>query len=134
GYLGREYPGLQNELDTFLNSLSPAGADPDALYALWAGANDFFVFFTTGGDPIDLIGNGVGNTVHSIQLLWQAGARHILIPNVPDLGLIPYVRSLGLSAQVTALSAAYNQVLAQSLQALADAGIPTIQVDAFATL
>jgi phospholipase/lecithinase/hemolysin len=105
-----------------------------ALFVVWAGANDFFVALQSGQAPAELIGNGVGNTVQAIQQLWQSGARYIVVANAPDLGLTPFALGLDIGAPVTQLSAAYNQVLNSALDGLAAAGIPTIQVDAFATL
>jgi thermolabile hemolysin len=134
GFLGLEYPGLQDQWSAFLADLPPGGADPEALYVVWAGANDFFVALQTGSSPTVLIGGGVANTARAIQVLWAAGARHILVPNVPDLGLVPFGRASGMSAAITQLSAAYNQALEGALQALADSGIPTIRVDAFEAL
>ena len=157
GLNGRVYPGLLDEIASFTATQSAAEAKgsaiwlrgnhpgsftatrcaaevEDALFVVWAGANDFFVALATGQDPQVLIGDGVGNTVEAIQQLWQAGARHILVANVPDLGLTPYALSLNLGAPVTQLSAAYNQALNSALDSLAAAGIPTIRVDAFATL
>jgi phospholipase/lecithinase/hemolysin len=130
---GRVYPGLLDEIASFTATRSAAEVE-DALFVVWAGANDFFVALAMGQDPQVLIGDGVGNTVQAIQQLWQAGARHILVANVPDLGLTPYALSMNLGAPVTQLSAAYNQALNSAFDSLASAGIPTIRVDAFATL
>jgi phospholipase/lecithinase/hemolysin len=134
GVTGLEYPGLQDQVAGFLASHQTGGADPDALYVVWAGANDFFAVLGTGGSPAALIGGGVSNTVQTIQLLWRAGARHIMVANVPDLGVTPFGLGSGISQAITDLSAAYNEVLEAALQTLAAAGIPTIRVDAFATL
>lgn len=134
GLFGMVYPGLQDQLDAFLGTLPASGADPHALYVVWIGANDFFVALGTGVEPEELVGTGVENTVHALQALWQAGARHILVVNVPDLGITPFGLGSGIGGSISALSFAYNQALASALQSLADAGIPTIQVDAFSTL
>lgn len=133
GLNGRDYPGLLDEVASFTVRRTPAEAE-GALFVVWAGANDFFAALTTGQDPQVLIGNGVGNTVQAIQQLWQAGARHILVANVPDLGLTPYVLGMNAGDPVTQLSAIYDQVLSSALDSLAAAGIPTTRVDAFATL
>ena len=130
---GPAYPGLVGEIASFRATRNAAEAQ-GALFVVWAGANDFFVALATGQAPAELIGNGVGNTVQAIQQLWQSGARHIMVVNVPDLGLTPYALGLNIGAPVTQLSAAYNQVLNSALDSLASAGIPTIRVDAFATL
>jgi phospholipase/lecithinase/hemolysin len=133
GVNGRVYPGLLQEITSFKATRSAAEAE-GALFVVWAGANDFFVALATGQDPKVLIGNGVGSTVQAIQLLWQAGARHIMVPNLPDLGITPYALGMGVGGPVTHLSGAYNQVLNSALDSLAAAGIPTVRVDAFTTL
>jgi phospholipase/lecithinase/hemolysin len=133
GRFGRSYPGLQDEIDSFL-ATHPAGADPDGLYVLWAGANDLFVILSGQSDPTLLLTDSIPNVVADIQLLWGRGARHILVPNVPDLGLIPDGLASGLSGQITALSAFYNSLLTDALDKLAARGLPTIRLDAFATL
>lgn len=134
GVLGLTYPGLQDEIAAFVGSLPAGGADPEALYVVWAGANDFFVTLQTGGSPASLISNGVNNTVQALEALWNAGARHLLIVNVPDLGITPFGLSSGNSGPITQLCAAYDQTLEVTLEALQNAGVPTIRVDAFATL
>jgi len=133
GLNGRFYPGLLDEIASFRATRSAAEAE-GALFVVWAGANDFFVALATGQPPAELIGTGVGNTVQAIVQLWQAGARYIMVANVPDLGLTPYAVGMNVGADVTQLSAAYNQALNSALDSLAAAGIPTIRVDAFATL
>jgi thermolabile hemolysin len=133
GLAGREYPGLQEQIAAFLSE-HPEGADPKALYTLWAGANDFFVVIETGTSPAVLISNGVANTAQALQALFAAGARHIVVPNVPDLGITPFGRGSGIDSAITQLATTYNRTLSAALDALAKAGIHTIRVDAFATL
>src|SRR5690606_21184482 len=63
--------------------------DPDAVYAVWGGANDLF---TVAGDPANaqaIVGAAVGAQVGVIAGLQAAGARYVLVPNIPDLGLTP---------------------------------------------
>jgi len=134
GFAGKQYPGLLDEIASFQAS---SVSEPErALYAVEAGANDFFVALATGTSPATLIGNGVNNTVAAIKQLWGSGARFILVMNVPDLGVTPMAQSLGEggSLMLTQLSAAYNQALDLALKQLAQAGIPTIRLDAFAAL
>jgi len=133
GLNGLEYPGLLDEIVNYRASRNGAEAQ-GALFVVWAGANDIFVALATGQSPEELIGHGVGNTVLAIQQLWQSGARHILVANVPDLGLTPFALRADIGVPLTQLSAAYNQALDAALNSLAAAGIPTIRVDAFATL
>jgi outer membrane lipase/esterase len=135
GFAGRNYPGLLDELASF-QATGPVNEPERALYVVEAGANDFFIALATGESPAALIGNGVNNTVAAILQLWGSGARFILVMNVPDLGVTPMARGLGEDAppMLTQLSAAYNQTLNLALEQLAQAGIPTIRLDAFAVL
>ncbi len=135
GFAGREYPGLQDEIASF-TAVGSVSEPERALYVVEAGANDFSVALATGTSPATLIGNGVSNTVVAIQRLWGSGARFILVMNVPDLGLTPMAHGLGEGAplMLTQLSAAYNQALNLALEQLAQAGIPSIRLDAFAVV
>jgi outer membrane lipase/esterase len=133
GLNGRNYDGLQQQVARLIANAN-GQLDGDALYTLWIGANDFFVALQTGASPEQLIGNGVANTAGAIQQLWLAGARHFVVPNVPDLGLTPFALQTGLAPVVTQLTVAYNQVLKNALNGLSQAGIDIIQVDAFTTL
>ena len=60
--------------------------------------------------------------------------RLLVVMNVPDLGVTPMARSIGMGPQLSGLCAVYNQVLGQALDNLAEAGIPTIRLDAFKAL
>lgn len=87
-------------------------ADPAALYMVWAGPNDFFSIT----DPADIpaaIGNAVTNLVTEVTILHDLGAQHILLPNMPDLGVTPAEQ--GNTDGATALTQAFNQLLAVSL-------------------
>lgn len=133
GFLGLIYPGLQDEIAAFL--ATPRGdADPQALYIVWAGANDLFVALAIHADPEETIRDGVANTVHAIQLLRAAGAQHIMVPNIPDLGLTPYGLASAGPDSISDFCAAYNRALKSALLALSDSGTRTIRPDAFATL
>ncbi len=126
-----EFPGLQDELDLFTARLQGGAADPDALYIIWAGANDFFV---ATGTPAQTIASGVGNTVVAVQRLRSLGARHIMVVNLPDLGLTPLGISSGTGASLSYVCAVYNGYLNQALDQLAAFGIPTIRLDSFTFL
>ena len=130
----QKYPGLQQQIEAFLTAGGPEAVDPEALYVVWIGANDLLVLAATERDPEDSIRERVSNTVQAIRVLRQAGARHFLLLNVPDLGLTPDGLASGRSEAFTALVTAYNLVLADALEVLAESGIAAIQVDAFAVL
>lgn len=117
------------------NYLAATGgrADSGALYSLWGGANDLFWL---AGLPPDQQGAYVVVTtseeVAAIQRLAEAGARYILVPNLPDIGLTPYGFSLGPgAAQATAAAAGYNTLLYAGLRR---AGLKVIPADIFTLL
>lgn len=120
-----EFPGLQDQIDEFTAKLNGRRADKRALFVVWAGANDFFV---ATGSPEETIATGVTNTVIAVQRLRSLGAKHILVVNLPDLGLTPYGRSVD-PVGLSFVSAAYNFALDAALNDLESAGIETIRLD-----
>ncbi len=123
--------GLQSQVATYLQASGPAGADPHALHTIWIGPNDLFTTLTFGGDMNLTVQQAVQNTAQAVVTLHSRGARHILVVNLPDLGLTPFGLSLGqmFSAQLSSLTDAYNAGLQQALGALEAAGIRTIRLD-----
>ena len=73
-------PGMQLELTASTPILTPA-LTSTALFEVWGGANDFIV----AGD----IPTAVANIDSIIATLQAAGAKHILVPGMPDLGVTP---------------------------------------------
>lgn len=123
--LGADLPGVADEIDAFVESNGPA-ADPDALYVIWAGTNDFFLPFD---DPVPVITQAVTNVVTHAGTLYARGAEHVLVMNLPDLGSTPFGSSSpDLSSQLSQLTNAFNATLAGSLDA---ADLPVTQVDVF---
>jgi phospholipase/lecithinase/hemolysin len=105
-------PGLKQQLEAFIQSLNNAEADRDALYVLWAGANDYLAGGVT--DPTEPI----ANLTNAVKVLLDVGARQIMVANLPDLGSLPGTRKLRLSKGLHALSVAHNTGLAASLKTL----------------
>lgn len=120
---------------------NPAGSNPaSTLYTLWGGPNDFFLGFAQAGAglPVDfstVVSSAVTNMNGNIGALVAKGARSILIPNMPDLGLTPFALSQGASfaQQASALTDAYNAGLDAVINgyrtALAPAGVKLFSFD-----
>ncbi len=107
----RGFPGLQTEISDFLTA--QPSADPDALYVVWAGANDYL------GDGVTNPAQPVGHLLNAVTSLTTAGAENILVVNLPDLGTIP--GSLGdpiLSSSLSTLTIAHNLGLNLALNEL----------------
>jgi outer membrane lipase/esterase len=107
-------------------------ANPNALYAVWIGANDVFyqagVVGALGTAAIPQAGAAIvtaaSDEVAQIARLRAAGARNIVVIALPDMGATPYgtLDPAG-GALLTGFSTAYNTALAQGLAA---AGITQI--------
>ena len=102
---------MRSQLALYQLSLSGAGADPGALYVVWGGAND-----VRNGDPI---GGAITNLTSIVTTRYNEGAREFLLPNLPDLGLLPEARESGSSSLVTFASESFNHQLATAYGQLA---------------
>ncbi|HEY3825374.1 MAG TPA: SGNH/GDSL hydrolase family protein [Bryobacteraceae bacterium] len=92
---------------------NPTGADPNALYTIWIGANDLAAIPGVAS-PADIamdIGAIVENIDAAINTLAGLGAKNFLVVTVPDLGLTPDALTAGTSAAASALSAGLDGVL-----------------------
>ena len=131
GNLSGRYPGMRTQVDSYLRSRS-GRADPRALYIVWGGANDFFGM-TTSQSAERTIAAGVLNIVTMVSQLAVAGARQIIVINLPDLGRIPYAgyASSPAPATLTRYSRQFNSRLARDLAAT---GLKHTLIDSFAIL
>lgn len=121
-------PSVDQQVNFYL-ARTGGKADPHALYGVWAGANDLFAI--TGGAPAQsTIATAVGGDVAIIAKLQAAGARYVIVPNIPDLGLTPSFRAQGPANQAagTQLAATYNASL---YGALAAQGLRFIPLNTF---
>ncbi|RMH91038.1 autotransporter domain-containing protein [Lysobacter pythonis] len=111
-------PSLSSQLAEHLRR-GGGRADADALYTVWGGANDLFAVTNDGADPAATLAAAVGAEVGVVDKLHAAGARYILVPTVPDIGITPAFRAKGAAAmaQGSALAAAYNDALFKGLAA-----------------
>lgn len=125
-------PSLQTQMTNYL-AANGGRADPDALYTVWGGANDLFSISSNPGQAQQIIGAAVAGQVGIVGALKSAGARYVLVPNIPDIGLTPSFASQGplAAAQGTAVSVGYNDAL---YGALAANGLSVIPVDTFTFL
>jgi phospholipase/lecithinase/hemolysin len=102
-------PGLVTQVQSFKRAHQRTS--PDALYVLWAGANDYLQGASRATIPVE-------NVNCAIASLAAAGAKNILVANLPDLGQLPATRTGANSANLTALTQAHNQGLRRALKVL----------------
>ena len=125
-------PSLATQAAAYL-SANGGRADPDALYSVWGGANDLFSIAANPAQAQQIIGAAVTAQVGIVGSLQGAGARYVLVPNIPDLGITPTFRAQGAAAaaQGTAIATAYNDALYGGLEA---SGLRVIPLDTFTFL
>lgn len=139
---GPPFLGIVDQVGAF--TAEPGPADPDALYVVWGGANnlqDIFLGRTTDalGQPIPDASQTLSDLGGVLNSLYDEGARHLLVPNVPDLGLVPRVRELGgapAQALATSLVQGFNSRLGTLLDGFqaAHPGVDLIRFDSFSFL
>ncbi len=87
-------------------------ADPNALYTVFIGGNDVRTAAHQGNTTY--VTQGVSTELTEINTLIAAGAKNLLVVNVPDVGLIPEFTTFspaGQAATATQDSYAYNAAL-----------------------
>ncbi len=91
--------------------------DPNALYTIWGGANDF-LSLGPADDPFAAVGNAVTNLLTGVGTLMAAGAESFLVLNLPDLGVTPRAGdSPDGGAGATMITGAFNNALSLNLAA-----------------
>jgi len=119
--------GVVAQVNSYLGA-SGGTASASGLYFIWAGPNDYFLLSeaTPGSvDPQDYVTNAIGNLYSSVTTLYAAGAKNFLIPNLPNLGLVPELADDDpfISLVATQISLGHNAALADLLANL-DAALP----------
>ncbi|MBV5346475.1 MAG: autotransporter domain-containing protein [Rhodoferax sp.] len=118
--LGAVLPPVSTQVSGFL---ARGPVDSNALYSVWAGANDVFTQMAVVGAGGSIPGaqsatvTAAKDLVAQITRLQSAGARNLVVINVPDIGATPFGVSGGTaqSALATGLTTAYNATLASGL-------------------
>lgn len=119
-------PTVTEQIDLHLSARG-GSADPGALYAVWGGAND--VADAAVSDTPNALGHALAAAdvaVAQIRRLREAGARLVVVANVPDISLTPYAVNLGPLVQgaLGALSGEYNKKLDAGVRENEDGVLP----------
>jgi len=131
-------PTLPQQLQMYLGA-NGGKADSNALYQVWGGANDIFYLSGTLTDP-NAIAAGAANAAKTelglLGGLQAAGARYVVVYNLPDLGKTPSAAAGGAAAQAgaTQLAVLYNGVLNSGIAQLSNNGLNVIPVNTYALL
>ena len=113
-------PNIPTQVTQYL-SLTGGVADPNALYSIWGGANDIFAAL---GTPATAQANTVAAAtayVQQIARLQAAGARFIVVYNLPNLGATPqFGADPNVAASVSQITVVYNSAFNTGLASLSD--------------
>ena len=111
-------PSLQWQIQQFLQQ-HHGKAPADAIYFIWIGANDILVpaLEKHAFKTLSSINNSVHTIAAEIIVLQHAGAKHIIVINIPPLGDSPLMNNSWLSRTIgNLLSKFFNHKLTAALQ------------------
>jgi phospholipase/lecithinase/hemolysin len=101
---------MGRQMDDYLNGHA---IDPNALYIVWGGGNDLF--------NDDSVTNVVATAERATALMTRlanAGAKYIMVPNVPPLGIIPeYAGTPSKQQSLSRAAVDYRNALSADLKA-----------------
>lgn len=101
-------PGLLGQVENFTKQVD---VNDSGLYVIWAGANDYIYGVADSTAPVI-------NITQAVESLLKAGAKKVLVADLPDLGDLPATKSSASSQSLSAVTKAHNQGLAKSLSQL----------------
>jgi phospholipase/lecithinase/hemolysin len=101
---------MGRQMDDYLGSHP---IDPNALYIVWGGGNDLF-----NDDSVANVFATAERATALMTRLANAGAKYIMVPNVPPLGIIPeYAGTPSKQRSLSRAASDYRQVLSADLNA-----------------
>lgn len=115
-FTGVTIPSAATQINNYLQSTG-GKANPNALYTITSGANDLLVAQQNPSNATEAIKTAAKQKIDAINKLHDAGAKYIIVPNVPDIGASPYARVGGKPVQqaVTEASSGYNTLFTGEL-------------------
>ncbi|MCX7116983.1 MAG: SGNH/GDSL hydrolase family protein [Legionellales bacterium] len=105
---------LTRELDSYFLT-NDDKASPNSMYVVWIGANNYLAVPDDVEKSLKDVMLGIE---HSLVRLADAGAKHILVVDLPDLGLTPAARDFDAVDVLTYLSLEHNARLEQKVNEL----------------
>jgi phospholipase/lecithinase/hemolysin len=109
------FGGLLDQVDRFARSVGSGGANPNALYFVWIGRNDFP---DRPADPIAAINQAVENIKTAVTTLANLGAKNIVVVQNPNFGRTPLSLQAGLLDPLTNITFGLNRELRSALTPL----------------
>ena len=114
---------MQTQVDGYL-AANGGHADPHTLYTAWIGANDLFAAATDPANATTIGLTAANAEVATIQKLHDAGARYIVVFNLPDVSKTPSIRGTAEASSAGTLGSLYNGALNAGLGQIGTGIIP----------
>ena len=130
---GIPIPSTQHQLNDYF-AQTGGHADSHTLYTFWIGANDLFGAIDSGSPNATATATATAaaqSALNGIGRLLNAGARYIVVFNIPDLSKTPSYNTSPQAANAGALTVVYNDELNAGLTQL---GVGIIPVNAYGLL
>jgi phospholipase/lecithinase/hemolysin len=131
---------LSGQVSRYLADVGGQGA-AEAIYVVWMGGDDVrdalqaLATDQSGTQSALILQQAIGVIQNNLLVLYGAGARNFLVPNLPDVGLSPEAQQQGPLVQFYAsyFAQQFNAGLEQMLSGLQSAlGVPIGRLDVFA--
>ena len=104
---------LQNQINTYFSEHQVA--NPDALYVVWAGANNYLDLPENIDSTVNQVIAGIES---SLEKMIQNGAKHFFVINIPDLSTTPAAQEFESEAELKEMSDKHNQKLLEKINQL----------------
>lgn len=138
-------PSLHTQIQHFI-STKGGRLDPNAVYFIWAGANDFLALLS-GLMPSELqllmtAQTAAINIANEVAILSQHGAKRVVVMSLPNIGITPLITQIANGGNIPTLPASmktatytFNSLLNQQLgQIIAQYGVKVLYVDVYTLL
>ncbi len=142
-------PGIPVQIASYFNRGGTVTGN--SMVMIWGGANNFFNLFDTGATGanssslpgfvlpnqasiLSTASSAASDIASSVNTIYAAGGRNVLVNNLPDLGITPSFNGSTTTAQAgSGASQAFNADLAQNLAAIkaAHPDLNLIQVNVY---
>ena len=115
--------GVFGQVEQFAADSESQPVDAEALYFIFASANDFFEYLTEPGSPStidELAAQTVDNIIRSVSDLSALGARQFIVVNSSDLVALPGAPEFGILEESEHFTRSVNAQLPTALSTLSD--------------
>jgi len=132
-----------HEQITWFISNAHGSLDPDAVYFIWAGANDILLLLSGLPTQLQLLetaNTAANNIANDVAALSAYGARRVVVMSLPNIGYTPLIGELSaifptLPAIMKTVTFTFNSMLNQQLgRVVANYGTKILYIDVYDVL